>query len=128
MTETTLPSEGPPEPEALPPGVSSHTFLNGNSSIRSMAAGGVTHISDTPPPLRAEADAATLAANWGQPQPQLPQQSPTVVMEGPPASPLQSVDVHIPGVASNAQAGAVGVVAAIGQAAGVGVAHGVGGR
>jgi hypothetical protein len=52
MAETTPPSESTPEPEPLPPGVSSHTILNGNPSLRSMAPGGVTHTSDPPLPLQ----------------------------------------------------------------------------
>jgi hypothetical protein len=47
-TETTQPSESTPEPNALPPAADDHVALTGNASIRSMAAGGVTHTSDTP--------------------------------------------------------------------------------
>jgi hypothetical protein len=50
MAETTLPSQSAPEPDELPPGVNSQVFLAGNLSIRSMAKGGLTHVSGTPPP------------------------------------------------------------------------------
>src|ERR1700682_5605591 len=84
-TETTRPSESAPEPGALPPG-NSHIFLTGNASIRSMAAGGVTHRSDTPLPLRM-VDPAILS-NWDQPQAPLPQRSPPFVPGGPAEPPF----------------------------------------
>lgn len=82
-TDTTPPSESTPEPDALPPGVSSH-ILTGSPSIRSMAAGGVTHISDTPLTLRT---VASIFSNSDQPQPQLPRRPPPHVVDGGPAEP-----------------------------------------
>ncbi len=80
MAEPTLPSESAPEPGA------DHVALTGNASIRSMAAGGVTHRSDTPLPLRM-VDPAILS-NWDQPQSQLPQRTPPFVPGGPAEPPF----------------------------------------
>jgi hypothetical protein len=118
MAETTPPSENTPKPkpEALPPGVSSHTFLNGNASIRSMATGGVTHTSDTPLTLRM-IDPAILS-NSDQPQP--PRRSPSFDPGGPAEPPF-------PPPTNNEQIlTSVRIDASVGTAAGAGVANGVG--
>jgi hypothetical protein len=87
MAETTPPSEGKPEPEALPPGVSSHTVLNGNPSIRYIGRGAASHIQDTPHPARAEADAAILSNWWDAPQPLQPPRRSVPFDPGGPAEP-----------------------------------------
>src|SRR5437868_13742404 len=70
--EPTLPSESTPDPDAVPTTADDHITLTGNASIRSMATGRVTQVTDTPHPLRAQIDPAILL-NWDQPhQPQQP--------------------------------------------------------
>jgi hypothetical protein len=87
-TDTTTPSEDAPEPKGFSGAGSDtdHIFLTGNASIKSMAAGGVTHTSDTPLPLRM-VDPAILS-NWDQPQPQLPQRPQPFVPGGPAEPPF----------------------------------------
>jgi len=116
MAEPTLPSDSAPEPDA------DHVALTGNVSIRSMA-GGVTHRSDTPLPLRM-VDPAILSNWWNAPQPPLPQRPATFINE-PPAEPPQPppttrvvADSGV-GIENTVRVGAA-------AAAGVGVAHGVG--
>jgi hypothetical protein len=77
--ETTPPSESAPEPDA------DHIALTGSASIRSMAAGGVTHTSDTPLTLRTQVDPA-IFSNWSPPPSQLLPQRAHIIND-PPASP-----------------------------------------
>jgi hypothetical protein len=118
MVETTLPSEGAPEPDA------NHVALTGNASIRSMAGGGVTLVSDTPLPLRTATDAAILSNWWDQPQPeQLPPRVPPFV-GGPTGLPFSPPTTR---VVSDFGAGIESTAAvSAGAAEGVGVARGVG--
>jgi hypothetical protein len=119
MAEPTLPSESAPEPDALPATTGDHVALTGNLSIRSMVTGGLTLRSDTPLPLRAEADAAILSNWWNAPQPPLPQRPPPFVPGGPAEPPFPPPTNKATGVGIAAGVGAA-------AAAGVGVAHGVG--
>jgi hypothetical protein len=99
-TETTPPSESTPERVGLPPAANSHIFLTGNPSFRSLANGAVTHISETPLPLRM-VDPAILS-NSDQPQP--PRRRPPFVPGGP-------VEPPYPPPTSNA---GVGIAAGVG--------------
>lgn len=70
-----------------------HVALSGTSSIRSMTAGGMTHTSDIPLPLRDQIDPAILV-NWDQPLPRRPvfiHRGPG----GPPFPPLQTDEPRI---------------------------------
>jgi hypothetical protein len=89
--EATPPGESTPDSNVLPPG--EHIALSATTMARAAAVGTIT-VSDTPLPVRAEADAAILAASWSQPLSQ-PQPRPTSVVGGGPASPPFPTDVTL---------------------------------
>jgi hypothetical protein len=96
-----------------------HVSLTGSASIRSMAAGGVTHRSD--PPLTLQTVDPAILSNWDQPQPQLPQRSPRFVPGGPAEPPF-------PPPTNNDQVlTSIRIDTSVGIAAGVGAAAAEGG-
>jgi hypothetical protein len=136
MTDPTSPSDSTPEPDGRkPPFVGPKRFN-----------GGVTHVSDTPLPLRAAAANAAILSTWRDvPQPPQPPRSlpadpggpakvqagelvqslPTPTLEGASMSPHAEGAPPTTPVVIDFGAG-IETTAAVGAAAGVGVANGVG--